>query len=337
MKILITGGAGFIGSNLVRWLLNNTQHSGVVFDALTYAGNLENLNGCLNPERFNFVRGSVTDKDCVSRLMADHQFEAVIHLAAETHVDRSIFSADQFVATNVMGTLIMLECSRVNGVKRFVHVSTDEVYGDLGESDFPFTENHPLRPSSPYAASKAGSDHIVQSFIRTFNMDCVITRCSNNYGPYQFPEKFIPLMIVNAMEERTLPIYGDGKQRRDWLYVSDHCRGLALALEKGIPGEVYNFGSGRETSNIGIVQRIVAETSASAGLIKHVADRPGHDRRYALNNNKARIHLGWEPQVGLEDGLHTTVSWFSANTDWCNNVRTGEYRMFYERQYNEQF
>lgn len=331
--LLVTGGAGFIGSNLVRMILRDRADRVVVFDALTYAGNLENLADCLEDPRCTFVYGDIADADAVNGVMASQPFDAILHLAAESHVDRSIDSAEPFIRTNVNGTLVLLEAARKHDVSRFVHVSTDEVYGTLGPDDAPFTEHTPLDPTSPYAASKASSDLLAQAFHKTYGMDVVITRCSNNYGPYQFPEKFIPLMILNAIEGRSLPIYGDGKQVRDWLHVDDHCRGILLALDQGRSGEVYNFGGAGEQENITIATTILSTLGAERSLLQHVTDRLAHDRRYAIDASKAHDELGWSTTTDLQQGLADTIAWYQQHLEWADHVRSGEYRSFYERHY----
>jgi dTDP-glucose 4,6-dehydratase len=331
--LLVTGGAGFIGSNLVRSLLADTQHHIVVLDALTYAGNLESIEDCLKDDRVVFHKGSITDRDVVRSILKEHAIEGIIHLAAESHVDRSIRSAEPFIHTNVHGTMVLLEEARNAEVKRFLHVSTDEVYGSLRSHDMPFTEASAIRPSSPYAASKAGSDHLALSFHVTYGLDVVVTRCSNNYGPYQFPEKLIPLFTLNALEDRPLPIYGDGRQIRDWIHVEDHCRGLLLAYDMGRSGEVYNFGGRNEEENLAVARSIVNMVGASDELITFVEDRLGHDRRYAISSAKAELELGWKAEKTFPEGLRETVEWYRMNSTWCNHVRTGEYRSFYHTHY----
>lgn len=333
-RVLITGGAGFIGSNLVRMMVESGRYDVIVFDALTYAGNLENLSDVFASGRCVFEHGSICDANRVCDVLARYQPSSILHLAAESHVDRSIASASPFIETNVMGTLVLLEAARAYPSMRFVHVSTDEVYGTLGPNDAPFTEHTPLDPTSPYAASKAASDLLVQSFVRTHGVDAIITRCSNNYGPFQFPEKFIPLMTLNALEGRSLPIYGDGQQVRDWLHVDDHCRGILAALDRGITGEVYNFGGSSERTNEAMVTAILAQTGASADLKTYVTDRKAHDRRYAINAEKAQRELGWAPMVGFEQGLHDTIAWYMEHRAWSDNVRSGAYRSYYETHYN---
>lgn len=333
-RVLVTGGAGFIGSNLVRMMVESGRYDVIVFDALTYAGNLENLSDVLASGRCVFEHGSICDANRVRDVLARYQPSSILHLAAESHVDRSIASASPFIETNVMGTLVLLEAARAYPSMRVVHVSTDEVYGTLGPNDAPFTEHTPLDPTSPYAASKAASDLLVQSFVRTHGVDAVITRCSNNYGPFQFPEKFIPLMTLNALEGRSLPIYGDGQQVRDWLHVDDHCRGILAALDRGITGEVYNFGGSSERTNEAMVTAILAQTGASADLKTYVTDRKAHDRRYAINAEKAHRELGWAPMVGFEQGLHDTIAWYIEHRRWSDNVRSGAYRTYYETHYN---
>lgn len=331
--ILVTGGAGFIGSNLIRWILRYRDWRVVNLDALTYAGNLENLRDLEHDERYVFVHGRIEDADLVRRILAEYAIEGIIHCAAESHVDRSILSAEPFIETNVRGTLLLLEAARAHGVARFVHVSTDEVYGSLAPDERPFTEESPLRPNSPYAASKAAADCLVRAFVQTYQFPAIITRCSNNYGPYQFPEKLIPLMIANAMEEQPLPVYGDGLQVRDWIYVEDHCRGLVLAYEQGRVGEIYNFGGHSERTNLEVVHRIVEMLGKSPSLIRHVPDRPGHDRRYAIDCSKAERELGWKPYVNFEEGLQQTIQWYLTHQWWVQSVRTGEYRRYYQKQY----
>jgi len=326
VKLLVTGGAGFIGSNFVRFLRRERPSFTVVnLDKLTYAGNAESL-----PDLRDFVHGDIADAKLVERTLRG--VDAVINLAAESHVDRSILGPGVFVETNVGGTQVLLDCARQAGVKRFVQVSTDEVYGSLGPTG-KFNENSLLRPSSPYSASKAAADLLTLSYAHTFGMDVVVTRCSNNYGPYQFPEKLIPLMIVNALEDRKLPVYGDGMQVRDWIHVEDHCRALLAALEKGKPGEVYNIGSDNEWPNLRIVTRLLEILGKSTDLIEHVKDRPGHDRRYAIDATKARTELGWAPRIEFSEGLQATVDWYVKNRGWWEHVRTGEYRTYYERNY----
>jgi dTDP-glucose 4,6-dehydratase len=334
-SILVTGGAGFIGSNLVRMVASSDGYSITVLDALTYAGNLENIQDVVDGHRIRFVHGSITDRELIDRLLQETPFDAILHLAAESHVDRSIASAAPFIETNVVGTLTLLEAARHAGIRRFVHVSTDEVYGTLGPEDPAFTEETPLAPNSPYSASKAASDLLVRAFVHTHGMDAVITRCSNNYGPYQFPEKFIPLMTLNAIEDRALPVYGDGLQVRDWLHVEDHCRGIMLAYERGQGGEVYNFGGFGEEKNIVVAKSILKHVGKEETLLTYVADRPGHDRRYAINPLKVQRDLGWMPAWNFEDGLRATVQWYQDNTGWCDNVRSGEYRSYYQRQYEQ--
>jgi dTDP-glucose 4,6-dehydratase len=333
MNVLVTGGAGFIGSNLVRLLLAERPGWRVVnLDRLTYAGNAENLAGLERDPRYRFVRGDIANGELVAEVMRSEAIDAVMHLAAESHVDRSILSPAIFIETNVRGTQVLLEAARELGVKRFLHVSTDEVYGSLGETGL-FTEETPLAPSSPYSASKAGSDLLALAYAHTFGLPVVVTRCSNNYGPYQFPEKLIPLMIANALRDLPLPVYGDGLNVRDWIHVEDHCRGLVAALERGRPGEVYNLGASSERRNIEIVKAVLAAVGKPESLIRYVKDRPGHDRRYAIDSSKARRELGWEPRHLFEAALGETVRWYREHRGWWERILTGEYLKYYERQY----
>jgi len=333
--VLVTGGAGFIGSNLVRHILRERPGWTVVnLDKLTYAGNLESLADLRGDPRHLFVRGDIADARLVERLCLEHGVEGILNLAAESHVDRSILGPAIFVETNVGGAQALLDVARACKVKRFLQVSTDEVYGSLGPEGR-FTESSPLRPSSPYSASKAGADLLAHGYRHTFGLDVVTTRCSNNYGPYQFPEKLIPLMIANALEGRPLPVYGDGMQVRDWIHVEDHCAALLAALEKGRAGETYNIGSDNEWSNLHLVRRILAVLGKPESLIEHVKDRPGHDRRYAIDAAKARSELGWAPRIAFSDGLERTVAWYLGNRGWWERVRTGEYRTYYEKNYGE--
>jgi len=332
-RILVTGGCGFIGSNFVLHLLRRPDVEVITLDKLTYAGNLENLAEAEGNPRHTFVRGDVCDAELVGRLLADG-VDAVIHFAAETHVDRSIQDPAAFVRSNVVGTEVLLTAARKHGVRRFVQVSTDEVYGSLGPEGR-FTEESPLRPNNPYSASKAAADLLVRSFHRTYGLDAVITRCTNNYGPFQFPEKVIPLFICNAMENRPLPVYGDGLHVRDWLYVEDHCRALEAVLDRGRPGEVYNIGGSNELPNIELARLILRELNKPESLIQFVKDRPGHDRRYALDSSKLQRELGWRPRIGLPEGIPRTVRWYLEHTDWLRKVRSGEYREYYRRHYLE--
>jgi dTDP-glucose 4,6-dehydratase len=328
MSLLVTGGAGFIGSNFVRRRVGRGKL--VVLDALTYAGNLESL---ADVKGFEFVRGDICDGTLVEEVLRDHQIEAIVHFAAESHVDRSILGPAAFVQTNVVGTATLLEKARAAGVKRFVHVSTDEVYGDLGAEDPAFTEETSVKPRSPYSASKAGSDHLVRAYFETYKFPTLITRCSNNYGPYQFPEKLIPLMILNALEDKSLPVYGDGMNVRDWIHVEDHCAAVECVLDKGKDGEVYNIGGRSERPNLEIVKAILKQLGKPESLIRFVTDRPGHDRRYAIDDRKIERELGWVRQRNLDEGLAATIDWYRTHEPWVRAVKSGEYRTWYERNY----
>jgi dTDP-glucose 4,6-dehydratase len=340
-NVLITGGAGFIGSNFVRYLLKVEPRVHIVnLDNLTYAGSLENLKDLPDESRYTFVKGDICDFELVSKLLREHGMDTIVHFAAESHVDRSILGPGPFVQTNVTGTFTLLEAARqVWGAalsqskgqersgKRFHHVSTDEVFGSLSPGDPAFTEFTPYEPRSPYSASKAASDHLVRAYFHTYELPVTITNCSNNYGPYQFPEKLIPLIILNALQGKPLPIYGDGKQIRDWLYVEDHCEAIRLVIEKGKPGETYNVGGGNQPYNIDLVEEICAvmdelqpATSSYSSLITHVPDRPGHDRRYAMDITKIRNDLGWLPKHEIESGLRETVNWYLDNMDWVKKI-----------------
>jgi dTDP-glucose 4,6-dehydratase len=331
MRVLVTGGMGFIGSNFVRLLLKERAGWEVWnLDLLTYAGNPENLKGAVEAAEaaglYRFVRGDIADEDGVGALFGEARFDVVVNFAAESHVDRSIRSAAPFVRTNVVGTQVLLDAARRAGVARFVQVSTDEVYGDLEMDDPAFTEETPIRPSSPYSASKAAADHLAHAYHRTHRMDVVITRCSNNYGPYQFPEKLIPLMIANALAGKKLPVYGRGENVRDWIQVEDHCRGVLAALERGAAGAVYNFGGASERRNLDVVHAIVAATGAGEEQIEFVTDRPGHDLRYAIDYGRAERELGWRPTRTFEQGLEETVRWYLENREWWRRVQDGAYR-----------
>jgi len=323
--ILVTGGAGFIGSNFVHFLLNSDSGYKIVnLDALTYAGNPDNLISLENNPGYQFVKGSIDDSSLVTELFDNHDFDAVVHFAAESHVDRSITGPEAFVKTNVLGTQILLQAAKKAwqdrfDKKRFVHISTDEVYGSLGPSGY-FTEKTPLAPNSPYSASKAGSDLLVRAFYETYNFPAMITRCSNNYGPYQFPEKLIPLTITNALRDLPLPVYGDGKNVRDWLFVNDHCAAIKLVLEKGTPGRVYNIGGNNEWHNIDIVKLICAELGKPQSLITFVKDRLGHDRRYAIDASFIKSELGWSPSVNFEQGIKKTIQWYLDNQWWWTAI-----------------
>jgi dTDP-glucose 4,6-dehydratase len=333
MKIVVTGGAGFIGSSFVRMALREHWAEHVInLDKLTYAGNLENLQSIGEDSRYRFVQADICDSDAIERLFEAESPDAIIHFAAESHVDRSIHSPAPVIRTNFNGTFTLLEAARRNKIARFVHVSTDEVYGSI-EAPHEADESFPLRASSPYSASKAGSDLLALSYHTTYKLNVSVTRASNNYGPYQFPEKLIPLMISNAFEDKPLPIYGDGQQIRDWLYVEDHCRAIQAVLEKGRPGEVYNVGGNCSLPNLEVVKRILQVTGKPESLMTRVADRPGHDRRYALTNAKLTRETGWEPLISFNDGLAATIDWYKANQEWVRHVKSGEYRNFYELNY----
>jgi dTDP-glucose 4,6-dehydratase len=349
MNILITGGAGFIGSNLVSHMVARYPGYKIVnLDKLTYAGNLENLKGVESNPNYTFIKGDIKDANLLKDVFTEHRIDALIHLAAESHVDRSILGPEEFLRTNVMGTFTLLETARsfwTEGALNkgtFINVSTDEVYGSLREEGGRFTEESPYAPSSPYAASKAASDHLARAYCHTYGLPVITTNCSNNYGPFQFPEKLIPLMILNAVEGKPLPVYGDGLNVRDWLHVFDHCAALDLVLHKGKVGETYNIGANNEWRNIDIVKLICtildeiepsSPYSPHSSLIKYVSDRPGHDRRYAIDASKIRKELGWQPQYTFEKGLRDTVRWYLGNRQWCDSVRKGEYMEYYERNY----
>ena len=331
MNLLVTGGAGFIGSNFVRRRrAAKPDDRIVILDALTYAGHLGSV---AEVPKVDFEKGDICDGATVERVLADHKIDAIVHFAAESHVDRSILGPMAFVQTNVVGTATLLEKARAAKVVRFVHVSTDEVYGDLSATDPAFTELTNIAPRSPYSASKAGSDHLAHAYFETYKFPTLITRCSNNYGPYQFPEKLIPLMILNAMEDRALPVYGDGMNVRDWIHVEDHCDAVARVLDKGRDGEVYNIGGRAERPNLDIVHAILAALGKPESLITYVTDRPGHDRRYAIDDRKIERELGWVRARKLDEGLLETVHWYQAHATWVKEVRSGEYRNWYEKNY----
>jgi len=334
VKILVTGGAGFIGSNFILYMVEKYPHYEIInVDTLTYAGNLSNLQAIEDCPNYRFVMADIADRSALE-LAFQAGVDAVINFAAESHVDRSILQPDIFVRTNVLGTQALLDLAKQYGVKKFVQVSTDEVYGTLGETGL-FTEETPLAPNSPYSASKAGADLLVRAYHETFGMNVNITRCSNNYGPFQFPEKLIPLMIQNALQDKPLPVYGDGLNVRDWLYVEDHCSAIDLVLHKGVSGEVYNVGGNNERNNLQVVRTILAELGKPESLITYVKDRPGHDRRYAIDADKIRRELGWQPEYVYESGIQATIQWYLANQTWMEKVVSGAYQQYYNKQYQD--
>ena len=332
MKILVTGGAGFIGSAFIRLLIAETDHQVVNLDKLTYAGNLENLASVDSSNRYRFFHGDICDGRLADSIIEAERPDALVHFAAESHVDRSILSPEPAIQTNFRGTFTLLDAARKHKLGRFVHVSTDEVYGSLA-APLEATEEFPLNPSSPYSASKAGSDLLVRSYFTTYRLPVVITRASNNYGPCQFPEKLVPLMIAHALEDGPLPIYGDGMQVRDWLYVDDHCRGILAVLGKGRDGEIYNIGGNRSLPNLEVVREVLSLTGKPESLIQYVPDRPGHDRRYALSSEKLMRETNWQPVTDFETGLARTIEWYRTNAQWVARVRSGEYRTYYEQNY----
>lgn len=336
MKLIVTGGAGFIGSNFVYYMLEKHPEDEIIcLDLLTYAGNLETLAAAQKNPRFRFVRGDIADRAAVYSLFEAEQPDIVVNFAAESHVDRSIEDPEIFLQTNVIGTSVLLDACRKYGIKRYHQVSTDEVYGDLplDRPDLFFTETTPLHPSSPYSASKASADFVVQAYYRTFGVPATISRCSNNYGPYHFPEKLIPLMIANALNDKELPVYGKGDNVRDWLYVEDHCCAIDLILRKGRVGEVYNIGGHNEKTNLDVVKTILRELGKGEHLIRFVQDRLGHDRRYAIDPTKCRVELGWEPTTDFTEGIKRTIRWYLDNKPWWQRIISGEYREYYAQMY----
>ena len=337
MKILVTGGAGFIGSNFIYYMLE--KHPGykiVCLDALTYAGNLETLEEAMKNPDFKFVKGDITDREAVRTLFSEEKFDVVINFAAESHVDRSIEEPEVFLKTNILGTQVLMDASREFGVKRYHQVSTDEVYGDLplDRPDLFFTEETPIHTSSPYSASKAAADLLVMAYHRTYNFPATISRCSNNYGPYHFPEKLIPLMIANALADKSLPVYGEGLNIRDWLYVEDHCSAIDLIIHNGKVGEVYNIGGHNEKANIDVVKTILIELDKPESLITYVTDRKGHDMRYAIDPTKIHNELGWLPATKFDDGIKKTIRWYLDNKPWWENIISGEYKEYYKKMYD---
>lgn len=333
--MLVTGGCGFIGSNFIRLVLQTTRDVRVInLDALTYAGNLANLEDVASDARYRFVHGSILDRTLVRDLLAK-DVQSIVHFAAESHVDRSIQDSSPFVKTNVEGTQVLLDAAKGAGLKRYLQVSTDEVYGTLGPNDHGFQETTPLAPNSPYAASKAAADLLVRSYVHTFGLPAMISRCSNNYGPYQFPEKVIPLFISRLMQNQSVPVYGDGMQIRDWLHVNDHCSALLRIWQDGKPGEVYNIGGRTEKTNMELTKTLLRLLDKPDSLIQHVKDRPGHDRRYAIDCSKIERELGWSPNVTFETGLQDTIKWYKDNAAWISAISTGEYLKYFERQYKD--
>jgi len=331
LKILVTGGAGFIGSNFIKYVLKRYQDFEIInFDALTYAGNLKNLFEVQNNPRYKFIKGDITDFNLINSLVKECHY--IINFAAETHVDRSIENPDIFIKTNVLGTQTLLNSVRKNNIKKYIQISTDEVYGSI-EGTGKFTESSILSPSSPYSASKAAGDLLTIANFITFNLPVIVTRCSNNYGPNQFPEKFLPLMILNIMKDKKIPIYGDGLNVRDWIHVEDHCTAIMEVLLNGKIGEIYNIGANKELKNIELAKIVLRIMNKSEDLIEFVPDRPGHDRRYAIDSTKISRALGWKPKISFEDGLKKTIEWYQNNQDWVNEVISGEYKEYYERKY----
>ena len=338
MTIIVTGGAGFIGSNFVYFELKNHPEDRIVcLDALTYAGNLATLDEAMKNKNFRFVKGDIADRECVYKLFEEEKPDIIVNFAAESHVDRSIENPEIFLRTNIMGTQVLMDACRKYGIKRYHQVSTDEVYGDLplDEPDLFFTEETPIHTSSPYSASKASADLLVLAYHRTFKLPVSITRCSNNYGPYHFPEKLIPLIISRALANESLPVYGKGENVRDWLYVEDHCSAIDLVIRKGREGEVYNIGGHNERTNLQVVKTILKELDKPESLITFVTDRPGHDRRYAIDPTKIHNELGWFPATKFADGIHKTVEWYLNNRDWWENILKGDYQNYYERMYSK--
>lgn len=342
-NILVTGGAGFIGSNFIRYMLEtHVEYTIINLDKLTYAGNLENLEDVEDHPKYRFVRGDICDRPLVESVMREHTVDAIINFAAESHVDRSIMYAERdrgmgpaiFIETNVGGTNILLELANEYKIKRFIQISTDEVYGSLGPRG-KFTEETPLRPNSPYAASKAAADLLALAYHHTYGTPVIITRCSNNYGPYQFPEKLIPLMIANALNNKPLPLYGDGQNVRDWLYVRDHCSAIDAVLHKGKPGKVYNIGGNNEWKNIDLVKLLLKKLEKPERLVTFVKDRPGHDRRYAIDSTKIQRELGWRPHYTFEEGLSETIDWYLTHEPWWRRIISGEYQQYYKKMYDE--
>ncbi|CCI71304.1 dTDP-glucose 4,6-dehydratase [Paenibacillus polymyxa M1] len=332
MKLLVTGGAGFIGSNFVLYMLKqHPEYEIVNIDALTYAGNLENLKSIENHPKHTFMKADITDAQAIDQLM-QQGIDVVVNFAAESHVDRSILEPEVFVKTNVFGTQVLLDAAKKYNVTKFVQVSTDEVYGSLGETGL-FTEETPLQPNSPYSASKAGGDLLVRAYHETFGLPVNITRCSNNYGPYQFPEKLIPLMISRALSDQQLPVYGDGLNIRDWLYVEDHCSAIDLVIHQGKLGEVYNIGGNNERTNVHIVKTVLEDLGKPESLISYVQDRPGHDRRYGIDPTKTMNELGWKPKHSFETGIKETIRWYLDNKEWWTRIQSGEYQQYYAKQY----
>jgi len=331
-KILVTGGAGFIGSNYINSILLESDDLIVNVDKLTYAGNLENLKSIEEKNNYHFVKGDITNSELIDYLFSKYKFSHVVNFAAESHVDRSILGSEVFFKTNVIGTNVLLEAARRYNVEKFLQVSTDEVYGSLGETGL-FTEQTPLSPNSPYSSSKASADMMAMSFYHTYGMPVVITRCSNNYGQLQFPEKLIPLMIINALNNKKLPVYGDGMNVRDWIYVLDHNKAIDLVLEKGRIGEVYNIGASREMPNIEIIKLILKKLGKGEDLIEYVKDRLGHDRRYAIDSSKIHNELGWSPKFDFENAIENTIDWYLENKNWWERIISGEYQNYYQTQY----
>ncbi len=338
MKILVTGGAGFIGGNFVLYMVNQYPEDSIVnLDALTYAGNLETLKSVEHSSNYKFVKGDIADRDFIDQLFEDEKFDVVVNFAAESHVDRSILDPGIFVNTNVLGTQVLLDASRKYDIKRYHQVSTDEVYGDLplDRKDLFFTEDTPLHTSSPYSASKAGADLLCLAYFRTFNLPVTVSRCSNNYGPYHFPEKLIPLMISRALNDQSLPVYGKGENVRDWLHVYDHCVAIDLILRKGRVGEVYNIGGHNERTNLEVVQTILHELNKPESLIHYVTDRKGHDLRYAIDPTKIETELGWKPKYNFETGIKQTIQWYLDNKSWWENILSGEYKHYFDHLYTD--
>ena len=338
MKIIVTGGAGFIGGNFVHYMINKySDYQIICLDKLTYAGNLETLEPVMNNKNFKFIKGDITDRPFIYSLFETERPDVIVNFAAESHVDRSIEDPEIFLKTNILGTNVLLDACKKYGIKRYHQVSTDEVYGDLplDRPDLFFTENTPIHTSSPYSASKASADLLVQAYYRTFKIPVTISRCSNNYGPYHFPEKLIPLMIANALNDKQLPVYGKGENVRDWLYVEDHCRAIDMIIHNGRVGEVYNIGGHNERTNLEVVKTIIRELGKSEDLIKYVTDRPGHDMRYAIDPTKIKNELGWEPLTLFDEGIKKTIKWYLDNKEWWTNIINGEYKNYYKKMYGD--